>query len=105
MTWVNFIFETRTTLIVLIGFLDDFIDDMVQDEESSGSHARHWQGQDDELQTVDRFFAGRRPTPATVDDTHLPEYPPNILLPNILKPTDYLIWQVACRVRSMIEWL
>jgi hypothetical protein len=40
-----------------------------------------------------------------IEDTHTLDYLSNILLPSILKPMDYLIWQVSCRVSHMIECL
>jgi hypothetical protein len=40
-----------------------------------------------------------------IEDTYMQDYPSNILLPNILKPMDYLIWQVPCHVHHMFECL
>jgi hypothetical protein len=88
-------------------FSDDFIDDVQQDEGFSSSHARLWRRQNDsdleDESDVQHFFAGRRPPIATIEDTHTSDYPSNILLPSILKLTDYLIWQVPCRISHMIE--
>jgi hypothetical protein len=88
-------------------FIDGFIDDMLQDEGSSSSHSRFWQWQNDrdleDKPDIQHFFAGRRPGLVTIEDTHMQDYPSNILLPNILKPMDYLIWQVPCHVCHMFE--
>jgi hypothetical protein len=90
-------------------FSDDFIDDMPQDEESSSSHAGLWRQQNDsdfkDESDVQHFFAGRRPPITMIEDTHMLDYPSNILLPSILKPTDYPIWRVPCHVSHMIECL
>jgi hypothetical protein len=81
-------------------FSDNFINDVPQDEGSSSSHARLWQRQNDsdleDKLDVQRFFARRRPLIMTIEDTHMLDYPSNILLPSILKLTDYPIWWVPC---------
>jgi hypothetical protein len=70
-------------------FSDNFIDDVSQDKGSSSSHARLWRQQNDsnlkDESDVQCFFAGRRPPIAMIEDTHMSDYPSNILLPSITK--------------------
>jgi hypothetical protein len=94
---------------MLIRLLDDFIDDNIETDEtpSSSRSLGFWSLGDEspDESAVERFFAGTRRSLATLEETHQPEYPSDILLPHTIRPGDYPIWQVPCRVSRMTEYL